>query len=241
MTQPPDEPLYDPRPSPDQGPCPPPYQPPKVPGAAWPATPDRPAPAGAHPPVDDYPSTPLPPPPRRGRQLAGLALLLIMVVGIGGIGAWLLLRDPDRDGPEDPVVAVEAFLQAVYRDHDPAVAAGLVCSQARDETALSAKIDEIRSQAEQYPDPDYTWSIPEVVDETGETAIVDVTVTLTTGDERSAQLRVHLTVLDKDPHGWWVCNLDTAEPAPLDLDPDRAPADVTAEDSGNGQQDEGEQ
>lgn len=228
MRQPLDEPRYgDRRYMPPTNPHPPPqpYQPQDPPAAGLPPAPwhhlgQSPGPDPSFPPPQGSPHSPppadtersaAPPSGRRGRGglLRWLALLAAMMLGLGGLGAWLLLRDTDRDGAEDPVVATQEFLQAVYGDHDSATAASRVCSEARDEAAISTKIDEIRTYQQSYLDPRYTWSSPEVLDETGGLAIVGVTVTMTTGDEKTASLNLSLAVLDKDPHGWWVCNLET--------------------------------
>jgi hypothetical protein len=152
-------------------------------------------------------------PPRRRRRLplvAALVLAGVLVLSAGGgVAAWLLTRDGDQDGAETPAGAVQSFLQAVYRDLDPAAAASVVCSEARDEGSLRAKIDDIRSYAETELNPSFSWSEPALVEQTGELATLAVTVTMTTGDEQTAQQTLHVRVLDKAPHGWWVCDLET--------------------------------
>lgn len=171
----------------------------------------------------DPPATPSEPPLRRGRPRVGvLAGLAVLLVGFVTVGAWLLLRDPDRGGAPDPVAATQEFLQAVYRDFDPAAAAATVCSQARDEAALTARIEQIRDAARTYVEPTYSWSPPQVVEQTDERAVVAVTLTMATGDERMATLDLRLTVLDKGSNGWWVCDVATGSgPA---AEPTGAPA-----------------
>lgn len=191
-----------------------------------------------------YPSNPPPPPPaapgygapmppsprRRGRGplIAVVVSLAVIVAGLASVGAWLLLRDSDRDGAPDPITATEEFLVAVYGEFDPAAAAAVVCSQARDEAALTAKIDKLREAEQTYIEPRYTWSTPEVVEESGQTATVAVTVTMTTGDERLSNLALELTVLDKDPEGWWVCDV-SSRPVEGPVPPVDAAADPSEE------------
>jgi hypothetical protein len=148
--------------------------------------------------------------------------LAILVAGLTAAGAWVLLRDPDRGGAPDPVTASQEFLQAVYRDLDPAAAAATVCSQSRDEAALSAKINELRAAAETYVEPTYSWGPPQVVEEEGELAVVSVTLTMATGDERISSLDLRLTVLDKGARGWWVCEVATGSGEPA-AEPSAAP------------------
>lgn len=190
---------------------PPPFGEPGPPGGSGPPyqPPGGAAPGGA----------PGPPPRRRRRGLLilalGLAGVLVLCAG-GGVAAWLLTRDPDRDGAETPTVAVQSFLQAVYRDLDPAAAASLVCSEARDEDSLSTKIDEIRAYEETEVDPTFSWTDPTVVDETDELAVLSVTITMTTEHEKTSEQTLHVSVLDKEPHGWWVCDLETVPEDPAD-------------------------
>jgi hypothetical protein len=142
--------------------------------------------------------------------MIALAGALVLCAG-GGVATWLLTRDTDTDGAETPTLAVESFLQAVYQDMDPAGAAALVCSESRDEGALGTKIDEIRTYRETEVDPSFAWTDPTVVSETEELALVEVTVTMTTGDEKTADQNLRVSVLDKDANGWWVCDLETVD------------------------------
>jgi hypothetical protein len=162
-----------------------------------------------------YSYPPVPPPRRRRGPLiaAIVAVAALLVIGGGGVATWLLTRDPDRNGAESPTVAVQSFLQAVYHDQDPATAADMVCSEARDETALETKINEIRSYQQTLVNPTFSWSEPTVVEQGEELAVVAVTVTMTTGDEKTAEQNLQVSVLDKDSNGWWVCELQTVETA----------------------------
>jgi hypothetical protein len=167
---------------------------------------------------------------RRGLMIAVVIVAAALVLSGISVGAWLLLSDSDRDGAAAPTDAVDAFLQAVYRDQDAAEASALVCSEARDEQALQEQIDSIRAFQDDYPGPSYTWGEPQVTDETDELAIVVVTVTMITGDERTADQELRVSVLNKAPHGWWVCDVqsppaddDTEDDAEDDADNDEDP------------------
>lgn len=205
----------------------PPYQPPAQPPQYPPpqSTPGQfppPAGYGGQPPGGGPPYGPPPglpphsagPPPRRRRRLLvvalGLAGVLVLCAG-GGIAAWLLTRDPDRDGAETAIGAVQSFLEAVYRDQDAAAAAAVVCSEARDQDSLENKIDELRTYEETALNPTFSWTEPAVVEETEQLAILALTVTMTTDDEKTAEQTLQVSVLDKDPHGWWVCDLETVD------------------------------
>lgn len=202
---------------PVSGPPRPPYGPPP-PGAHQPPygahqPPYGPPPGGTQQPPYGSPP-PAGPPRRRALPLLIIAAVagLLVLCGGGGLGAWLLLRDTDRDGAASPTAAVQAFLEAVYHDHDPERAAGLVCSEARDQDALAAKINEIAAYEGTQVDPRFRWSEPAVIEQTDEVTVVAVTITMITGDERLADQLMHVSVLDKQPHGWWVCNLETVSP-----------------------------
>lgn len=191
---------------------------------------------GSGPPTETLPPTPGPPPRRRRRTLliaaAVVAGVLMLCVG-GGAGAWLLTRDPDRNGAEDPYRAVQSFLEAVYQDLDPARAAALVCSEARDEDSLATKIDEIRTYEQTTLQPRFSWNDPSVVSQTDELTVLAVTVTLTTEDERISAQTLHVSVLDKDSNGWWVCDLATVQ--------DQPPAGDDGEGSQDSEQDSSEE
>lgn len=208
-----------PEPQPWAGRPTPPYQPPARPLEFPP--PRFPPPSSGGPPYEPPYGPPpgLPPhspgPPRRGRRRLRvgalvLAGVLVLCAG-GGVAAWLLTRDPDRNGAETPVRAAQSFLEAVYRDQDAAAAAAVVCSEARDQGSLENKIDELRTYEETALNPTFSWSEPAVVEETEQLAVLAVTVTMTTDDEKTAEQTLHMSVLDKDPHGWWVCDLETVD------------------------------
>jgi hypothetical protein len=171
-----------------------------------------------------YPPGP-PPPRRRGPMIVAIvAAAALLVLGGGGIAAWLLTRDPDRNGAESPTVAVQSFLQAVYHDQDPAAASAMVCSEARDEAALETKINEIRSYQQTQVNPTFSWTEPAVVEEGTELAVVEVTVTMVTGDERTADQNLRVSVLDKDANGWWICDIQNVETPTTETPADASPS-----------------
>lgn len=164
----------------------------------------------------DRSTRPVPPPrglSRRWLLIVAIAVAAVLVIGGGSLTA-LLLRDANRNGPADPTVAIDSFLRAVYHDHDAAEATALVCAEARDEGALTAKINSIAEYAEAYPQPRFRWSQPRQVDETDELAIMDVTVTMVTSQEQLAQHTLRISLLDTADNGWWVCNIEGADDAP---------------------------
>jgi hypothetical protein len=63
--------------------------------------------------------------------------------------------------------------------------------------------------------------------------VVAVTVTMTTGDEKTANQNLQVSVLDKQGNGWWVCDLaavDTAStPPPGDESGTPAPSESPTE------------
>lgn len=247
----PPEPQYGPPPGPQYGP------PPGSPGPQYgaPGQPYGPPDPQYGPPDPQYgpPGPPYGPPggpppggpaPRRRRGLlilaAGLAGVLVLCAG-GGVGAWLLTRDTDEDGAVSPVAAVQSFMQAVYRDRSPAAAAELVCSEARDEDSLTEKVDEINSYEETQAEPSFQWTEPEIVEETEQLAVVAVTVTVTTADEQVADQTLHVSVLDKDDAGWWVCDLETVDPDATPDEESPAPdqeSPAPDQDGGDGEADE---
>ncbi|HLV59304.1 MAG TPA: hypothetical protein VKY81_10645 [Natronosporangium sp.] len=183
------------------------------------------------------------PPPRRsqGLVLAAIAVVTVLLLGGGSFGAWLLLRDSDRGGALTPGDAVEAFLRAVYLDRDAAAASSLVCSEARDEKSLAAKIDTIRAYADTYLSPRFTWSGPAVVDRGEGSVVVRVRITMITGDERIADQTLHITVVDKGGEGgWWVCDVEAAPQDRVGATPGATPdatatpADTGADPGGDG-------
>lgn len=165
----------------------------------------------AQPPVEQPETLPAQPEGRkrrRGALIAAIVVGIAALVGGGVTAAYLLLADADQQGAASPSAAVDEFLDAVYRTQDTAKATGLVCAQARDEAELTKKIDEVRVYREAHKDPQFTWPEPAVSEESGETATVDVAVTVTTRDEKVATESLRFTVIRKT--GWLVCEVGPA-------------------------------
>lgn len=174
---------------------------------------------------------------RRVMVITALALAVVLVISGGAFAAWLLLlRDSDQDGASDPAAAVNSFLEAVYRKQDAAAASAQVCSEARDEAALEIKVSTISEYDDAYTRPRFTWSEPEIIEESGQLAIVSVIVTMTTGDDKTADQTLHVSVLDKQARGWWVCDVNSVQAAPeedTDGGDEADSADDSAGDSGD--------
>ncbi|GIJ21893.1 Rv0361 family membrane protein [Micromonospora lutea] len=174
------------------------------PAQSSPATgPGVPPAAPGHPPYQSPPA----PPRKRGALLASLALVVVLLLCAGGgVVAFLTLRNAEAgEGAPDPSVAVDDFLTAVYQDRDAAKAADLVCTAARDQDKIQAKVAEIEEYVSTYQNPRFRWDTPTVDNETGDRATVTTTVTVTTADEKIADQDLRFTVIRKT--GWWVCEV----------------------------------
>jgi len=174
----------------------PPYGP--NPPPEWPPLPGAPAD-----PPSEQPAT-----PAKGRAglIAVLVAAVVLLLGAGGVGAWLLLRGAEsRDGAPEPTTAVSDFLQAVYIDQDAEAAADLVCAEARDSDAITGKVEEIKGYEDSYDNPRFEWTEPRVDEQDTERAIVSVDLRVTTADEKSAGQKMTFTVVQKT--GWWVCEV----------------------------------
>ncbi|MEG3633295.1 Rv0361 family membrane protein [Micromonospora palythoicola] len=147
------------------------------------------------------------PPRKRGPLLASLTLVVVLLLCAGGgVAAFLTLRNTESgEGAPDPSVAVDDFLTAVYQDRDAAKAADLVCTAARDQDKIRAKVAEVEEYVATYQNPQFRWDTPTVDNETGDRATVTTTVTVTTADEKIADQDLRFTVLRKT--GWWVCEV----------------------------------
>jgi hypothetical protein len=146
--------------------------------------------------------------PHRAGPLAALALAVVMLLCAGGgVSAYFLVMNAQPRGSADPKAAVDGFLRAVFTEHDVDSAASYVCARARDSRDLTKLIDTVREQESQYSSPRTTWQAEPV--QTGDhQARANVTLTLTTGDERVAER--HVTLLLVDQRGWWVCDVAAA-------------------------------
>jgi hypothetical protein len=156
----------------------------------------------------DPPSPVVVRPGRRPGHLVTLVVLAVVLLlcGGGGVSAYLLLRDAGGPGAADATTAVTGFLEAVYVQRDAGRAAQLTCPDARDRDAVARKIDQIGHSVREYPSPRFSWDEPKVEDEESDRAVVSVRITLTTGDDRTAEQRLRLTVV-RDA-GWWVCEVE---------------------------------
>ncbi|GIJ78079.1 hypothetical protein SAMN05443287_11367 [Micromonospora phaseoli] len=172
------------------------------------------APAGGHDPSAPPPHTGYPPypppaaaPRRRGALLASIALVVVLLLCAGGgVAAFLTLRNTESgEGAQDPSVAVDDFLTAIYQDRDAAKAADLVCTAARDQDKIRAKVAEVEEYVSTHQNPRFRWDTPTVDNETGDRATVTTTVTVTTADEKIADQDLRFTVIRKT--GWWVCEV----------------------------------
>ncbi|QOC89934.1 Rv0361 family membrane protein [Micromonospora craniellae] len=173
-----------------------------------PTSPAGPGPASASP--GGYPPYPSPatPPRRRGGALAAsIALAVVLLLcGGGGVVAFLTVRDAESgEGAQDPSVAVDDFLTAVYQERDAAKAARLVCTDARDQDKIRAKVAEVEQYVTAHQSPRFRWDTPKVDNETGDRATVTTTVTVTTADEKIADQDLRFTVIRTS--GWWVCEV----------------------------------
>jgi hypothetical protein len=165
-------------------------------------------------PFDPQHTEPHPPPPaprqrrRTGRWVALAVVLTLLILAGGAVSAVLLLRDADSGkGSPDPASAVDRFMTEVYTRQDATSAAEHVCREARNATQLGGRVADIRGYATEYPAPAFAWTEPSVTSNTGEKALVDVQLTMTTDDERAARQQLTFTVIRKT--GWLVCDVNS--------------------------------
>jgi hypothetical protein len=180
---------------------------------AWPHAAPADAPPGAEPiwsgPAQHPWQVPLgaEPPRRRGAALwvsVALAATLLLCGG-GAVSAYFLLRDADNPGAPDPATAVDRFLTAVYTQQDASAADALVCREARDKTKITDRVNEIKTYSDGYQDPVYRWDAPAVATKADDRALVSVQLTMSTGDEKTAEQDLRITVIRKT--GWLVCEV----------------------------------
>ncbi|HEY6592697.1 MAG TPA: hypothetical protein VI011_01120 [Asanoa sp.] len=152
-------------------------------------------------------AAPVPRRKHRGLVITSIVLAVVLVLcGGGGLAAFLVLRRADTGrGADEPVTAVERFLEAVYTDQNAAAANAMVCRSARDAGAIERKVAEVRDYAKAYPSPRFRWDKPKIDDQNAERAIVSTKVRMTTADDRSAEQRLTFTVVRTA--GWWVCDV----------------------------------
>ncbi len=208
----PPAPPYQP-PAPPYQPTAPVYQPPSAPQTGF--VPSQPpvsggpvaypgsAPPSGFPPF--YPTAPAPP-RRRGLLITVIVLVVLVILGGGGLAVvYLLNRGSDGIGKSSPTAAAQSFLEAIYVDQDATKAAPLVCSAARDKKKLTAKINQIKQQDQQYDTPKYTWSTLTTQSSAKDHVVISTTVTLTTANVQQASQKLKLTVVKRN--GWFVCDV----------------------------------
>ncbi|MFG1950677.1 hypothetical protein [Micromonospora sp. NPDC048830] len=168
---------------------------PGAPGAVPPGYPPYPAPAPAQ------------PRKKRGVLIASIVLALaVLLCGGGGVAAFLTLRNVESgEGAKEPTAAVQNFLAAVYQERDAKKAAGHVCSAARDDKQIAAKVAEVKRYAEEHEGARFRWTAPKVDNQTDDRATVTTKVTMTTSDEKVAEQDLRFTVVQQT--GWWVCEI----------------------------------
>jgi hypothetical protein len=163
---------------------------------------------GSAPPTSGFPYYGPPTPPRRRRGLMITVIILVVVVVLGGGGltvVYAMTRSNDGTGKTSPTLAATAFLDAVYNTQDAAKVAPLVCSAARDTKKLTAKINEIKQQDQQYQGPKYSWTSPTTESSTKDRAVLSTTVTLLTENVQKASQKLKLTLIKST--GWFVCDV----------------------------------
>jgi hypothetical protein len=181
-------------------PAPPAYQP----GQPYPAQYQPTQYQPAHP---GYPAAA--PPRRRGLLITSIVLSVALVLcGAGGTAAYFVVKKVGGSGKASPTAAVEGFLGAVFTDHDVEAANKFVCSESRNKTALSKKINDLRSYEQKYKAPRYTWPEPTVDSKKSDTATLTVPVTITTDDDRVATKKLRFITVNES--GWWVCEVSDA-------------------------------
>ncbi|MEV0001382.1 hypothetical protein AB0H28_03710 [Micromonospora sp. NPDC050980] len=199
----------DPIPQPASPGGPPPFGPTQPPPGSAAPGPDHPPPATMPSAGDGQSAYPPAPPTRKRRSLLIASIVLaaaVLLCGGGGTAAVLALRaGEDGQGAKEPQVAVDGFVKAVYQDRDAEKAATFVCSAARDEEKIAAKVAEVQKHAGQYQNPRFRWTNPTVDNQTGDRATVSTRVTMTTADEKVADQELRFTVVRKT--GWWVCEV----------------------------------
>jgi flagellar basal body-associated protein FliL len=154
------------------------------------------------------PQVPGEPPKKRNKGLIITAIVLgvvLVLCGVGGVGAFLLLRNNEGRGAETAKIAADDFLTAVYKDHNGTAAEKLVCGEARDRKAIDKKIEEVKSQKAKLKGPSITWEVPTIENETAEKADATVTIKLTTSDEKLSQQTLKLGLVKHE--GWFVCEV----------------------------------
>jgi hypothetical protein len=166
-------------------------------------------------PGQPYPPGPQPYPPvpaprkRRGALITTIVLAVAIVLcGGGATGAYFLVKRVDGKGQSTPTAAVQGFLSAVFVAHDVDRANTFVCAASRDKAKLSKKVNELRSYAEQYKSPQFSWPAPTVEKQSKDRATLVVPVKFSTSDDRVAEKKLRFLTVNES--GWWVCEVGEA-------------------------------
>ncbi len=183
-----------------------PYPGQPIPGQPYPGQPFAGQPFG-------MPPGAVPPPPKRKRRtflIVSLVLvgLLVLCAGVGTT-AYVVSKKQSGTGQADPKSAVTAFMTAVYTHRDVTEAEKYVCAQSNNKGQLTSKINELKTADSTYRNPAYSWSDPDVANQTTKEATVTTTVTMTTGDEKQSSENLTFTTLQSN--GWWVCEVKTTQ------------------------------
>lgn len=150
---------------------------------------------------------PRPAAPRGNKWIALAVLLTVVLLSAGTVSAYLLLHNADSGkGAPDPATAVDRFLTALYTQQNANAAGNLVCSEARNTAELRDRVEQIKALGGEYQVPVFRWDEPAVSTTSADTAEVNVQLTLSTDDEKSAQQTLAFTVVRKT--GWLVCDVN---------------------------------
>lgn len=213
----PAEPVYQPPVDPFNTTTPPagsPYTAPTYyPAGSAPVPPPPTAPISATPyPYPGHPGypggVPVQPPKKRNKGLIITAIVLgvlLVLCLIGGVGAFLLLRDTEGTGKPTAKEAAQGFLTEIYKNNDATKAEKLVCKEARDAKAIKSKVTEVKDQTSKLKSPTFDWDTVKVENETDKRADTTVTIKLTTSDEKVSEQTVKLELVKRD--GWFVCEV----------------------------------
>jgi hypothetical protein len=167
----------------------------------------QPGQPGVTPPGHAPHPAPAPPRKQRGVLIASIVLAVaVLLCGGGGVAAFWTLRNVESgEGAQEPTIAVENFLTAVYQERDAEKAASHVCSAARNDKKIAAKVAEVKRYVEEHQEPRFRWTTPKVDNQTGKRATVSTRLTMTTSDEKIAEQDLRFTVVQQT--GWWVCEV----------------------------------
>jgi flagellar basal body-associated protein FliL len=150
---------------------------------------------------------PAPPKKRRGLKIAAIVLAVVFLLCAGGgtVAYFVLVRNSDHRGADNPSQAVNDFLVAVYADKDVTKANALVCLQARRRDDVTRKVNEVKQIGQQYKEPTFSWDDPTVTETKKDSATVDVKIKISTADEKIAEQALKIIVVRKS--GWFVCEV----------------------------------